>query len=94
MTTTPREYGAIVLNTILAVLVLLVVGARLYTRHVVQKTIEAEDVLILLSTVRFYIGTSLCLDDILTIFQISTVGALVAVVLGEDITLIMCSTAR
>jgi len=58
MAMTPRETGVIVLNTVLGVIVLCVVGARLWTRHVLQKTIEAEDILILLSTVRCYIGTA------------------------------------
>lgn len=46
MTLTPRESGIIGLNIVLGILVTLVVGARLWTRHVLQKSIGAEDILI------------------------------------------------
>lgn len=46
-----RVSGVIALNIILGLIILFVVGARLWTRHVLQKSICAEDILILLSSV-------------------------------------------
>lgn len=51
MTLTPRESGVIGLDIVLFFLVSLIVGARLWTRHVLQKSIGAEDVLIGLALV-------------------------------------------